>query len=177
VTLSYNLPGIWNVGTGADGSLDGGGSMYLGTLIGLSLAYNGQTFVLAPPGQLSNDTQAVKRATIPLPPGQDTSLSFLGGAAHGNGPQTDQTFIVTYTDATTQSFTQSISNFGGSGPQGFAGETTVSNMNEKYLNGVAQAGSYHVYGYTFPLDSSKTVKSLTMPDNDDVFILAVNVKR
>src|SRR4029077_14122150 len=84
-------------------------------------------------------------------------------------------FIVTYTDSTSQTFTQSMSNFGAGPPQGYAGETTVLTMPDKILNGVLHAGSYKVYGYTFALDSSRTVTSLTMPDNPDVFILAVNV--
>ncbi len=175
VKLVYNLPGIWNIGTSDSGGLDGGGSAYVGSLIGTSLEFDAQTFVLAPPGNVVTDRQAVTSTSIALPAGQATSLSFLGGATHGNGPQPDQKFIVTYTDSTSQTFTQSMSNFGAGPPQGYAGETTVLTMPDKILNGVLHAGSYKVYGYTFALDSSKTVKSLTMPDNPDVFILAVNV--
>ena len=63
-------------------------------------------------------------ATIALPAGSYTALNFLGTAIYGN--KTAQTFTVTYTDGTTSTFTQSMSDWGAA--QNYTGETVASAM-------------------------------------------------
>jgi len=116
---------------------------------------------------------AVSNATIPLPAGNYTLLSLLGAGA--NGSQRNQVFVVTYTDGTTTTINQSLSDWWGP-PQNFAGESTVTQM--PYLLGPTGATVNHlvyVYGYTFAIDGTKTPKSLTLPDNRNVSVLAIDV--
>ena len=47
--------------------------------------------------------------TIALPAGNDSTVNLLATAVNGN--QVNQTFVVTYTDGTTTSFTQSLSDW------------------------------------------------------------------
>jgi len=137
--------------------------------LGTSLSFGGASFNFLAPGAKS----AVIKAVVPLPAGKFTALKFLGG---GSGPnQLNQPFIVTYTDGTTKTFTQNLSNYGGT-PQNYPNETVVSTMPYKIsAAGVQHNGSYHVLGYSFALDSTKTVKSFTLPNTSGVFAIAMDL--
>ena len=50
-------------------------------------------------------------------------------------------------------------------------QTTAANL----ADGSQQAGAFSVYGYQFPLDPTKTVQSLTLPQNTDVVVLAAGL--
>lgn len=117
-------------------------------------------------------TNAVSSATIALPAGSYSAVSLLAAAV--NGAQFNQTFLVTYTDGTTSSFTQSLSDWGY--PQNFAGETQVATMAYRVTApGATADGPWYVYGYSFALDAAKTVKSLTLPHNRNVVVLGVDL--
>jgi len=116
---------------------------------------------------------AVSSTTIPLPAGNYTTLNLLGAAAHG--AQTNQSFVVTYTDGTTTTIKQSLSDWWGP-PSYFAGESQVLKM--PYLvtpTGAIMNEVVYVYGYSFAINSAKTVKSLTLPNNRNVVVLAIDV--
>jgi hypothetical protein len=170
LSAAANVDGIASNGTGAiDGGWDNSGYAYSASLLGSSLTYNGSTFTLGAAGAVD----ALSNTTLTLPAGSYTTLSLLGSAV--DGAQTNQSFVVTYTDGTTTTFTQSLSDWWGP-PQNFTGESQVSTM--PYL--ITPSGStlnevVYVYGYTFALNSAKTVKSLTLPANRHVVILAVDV--
>jgi hypothetical protein len=55
------------------------------------------------------------------------------------------------------------------------GETVVATMSYRVAqpDGHKETGSFALCGYTLPLDPSKTVKSITLPDNRDVVVLAI----
>jgi len=40
--------------------------------------------------------------------------------------------------------------------------------------GAQRPGPFYVYGYSFAIDATKTVKSITLPDNRGVIVLALN---
>ena len=117
---------------------------------------------------------AVSSTTIPLPAGNYATLNLLGAAAHG--AQTNQKFVVTYTDGTTTTITQSLSDWWGP-PKNYSGESQVLKM--PYLvtpTGATMNEVVYVYGYSFAINSAKTVKSLTLPDNRNVMVLAIDVR-
>jgi hypothetical protein len=116
---------------------------------------------------------AVSSTTIPLPAGNYATLNLFGGAAHGS--QTNQNFVVTYTDGTTTTITQSLSDWWGP-PRNYPGESQVLTM--PYLvtpTGATLNEVVYVYGYSLAIDSAKTVKSLTLPNNRNVVVLAIDV--
>src|ERR1022692_601531 len=116
---------------------------------------------------------AVSNTTIPLPAGNYATLNLLGAAAYG--AQMNQKFVVTYTDGTTTTITQSLSDWWGP-PQNYAGESQVLKM--PYLvtpTGATMNQVVYVYGYSFAINSAKTVKSLTLPNNPNVMVLAIDV--
>jgi galactose oxidase len=169
VSLSglYNVYGIFNNGTApTSGGLDNAGYSYSETLIGSSVTWSGVTFPIGPSGAAS----AVSAATIPLPTGSYPTLKLL--ATGVNGDQANQTFVVTYTDGTTSTFVQSISDWGTGA--NYAGESIALAMTYRLTpSKTTQNGPWHLYGYSFTLNSSKIVQSITLPNNRNVVVLAI----
>ncbi len=119
---------------------------------------------------LPNAANAVTSVTIPLN-GNATSLSLLAMGQYGN--QTNQPFVVTYTDGSSQTFTQSLSDWGSF--QGYPGESVWESFPYR-LNpqGQQQAGPWNIYQYTFTLNSAKSLKSLTLPNNHAVDVFRIS---
>lgn len=159
-----NLAGAFNeVGIVRDGTFDGG-------LGGTSLRFDHQTFTLGAPN--TNNVVSAVGQTIDLPGGQYAALYFLATAV--NGPQRDLTFTVHYTDGTSQIFTQSVSD--GRRSHDFRGETPVATLAYRdNRNGGRERQSVQVYGYRLALNTTKTVASITLPNDRNVGILAMNL--
>jgi hypothetical protein len=114
----------------------------------------------------------VTSATISLPPGHYSSLSILGTGIYGT--QVNQVFTVTYSDGSTVSFTQSLSDWALA--QNFPGETPVVTTAYRVTpSGATQNGPWNLYGYTFALNSAKIAQTLTLPANRDVVVFAADV--
>ena len=165
-----NVVGIVTNGSPVtNGGLDDDGYAYSATLLGTSLSWSGSTFTLGSAGT----SDAVSNTTIALPAGNDSTVTLLATAV--NGPQVNQTFIVTYTDGTTTSFTQSLSDWY-SGPQKYAGESVASTMADRISpSGAPSYSTIYLYGYSFAINSAKTVQSITLPHNRNVVVLAVDL--
>jgi len=163
----YGLVTLGNAVPGAQG-IDRVGDAYAANLVGASLTWSGSTFSFG----ASGTQNALTSATITLPAGKYSTLNLLGTGVWGNQP--NQTFVVTYTDGTTSTFTQSLSDW--YTPQGYAGESTVLTMAYRVAASGAQSpGPVYLYGYSFTLNSAKTVASLTLPNSNDVVILGVDL--
>ncbi len=167
---SYNLCGIFTDGTTfpISASLDGVGYAYSSNLLGSSRTWNVSTFTLGP----ANNLDVYSGTTITLPSSQYNKLNLL--AAGVNGSQTSQTFTVTYTDSTTSTFTQSLSDW--CYPQGYSGESQVVTMPYRDTStGGEDDTTNYLYGYSFSIDSSKTVQGLTLPNNRNVVVLGATL--
>ncbi len=164
-----NVDGITTQGTPArNGGLDTSGYAYAESLIGTEIGWNGAKFALL--GTTQNN--GVSSATIPLPAGHYTSLSFLATGVWG--ARTNQAFVVSYTDGTTTTSTQSLSDWGL--PQHFPGESTALAMAYRITpTGRAQNGPWYLYGYSIGLDPTKTVRTLSLPAERGVIVLAVDL--
>ena len=171
VSLSsvYNRTGIVTDGQSFVGGLDRDGYAYSANLLGTVQTYNNLSFTIGPP----NVPNVVSSgATIPLPPGFYSTLSLLGTGV--NGSQNTQVFSVTYADGTKQTFTQSLSDWHLISNK--PGETTVSSMAYRDVwSGTQNAGTFDLYAYSFTLNATKTVASLTLPNNANVVVVAVTL--
>jgi hypothetical protein len=169
LSAAANVDGIGTVGKAVGGGgLDGDGNAYAGALLGTSITWAGSTFTLGS----ANADDAVSDKTITLPAGNYASLNMLATGVDGN--QVNQTFVVTYTDGTTTSITQSLSDW--YTPQGYKGESIVSSMAYRVTaSGGTDKRTFNLYGYSFALNSAKTIQSLTLPANRDVVVLAVDL--
>jgi hypothetical protein len=170
---SFNRTGIVDDGSTFSnmGGIDGVGFALSEALVGTGLTWNGMVFNLGAVG--SNNVVSAAGQTIPVPQGSYTTFQMLALAV--NGDQLNQTFLVTYTDGTTQTFTQSISDW--ATPQGFLGESQVLTMpyRDKF-DGTMDSGRNHfIYGYRFALFTTKTVQSITLPSDGNVEVLAIDV--
>jgi hypothetical protein len=172
ITSASNVYGMFNKGVPVTHSgLDNDGYAYSADLLGSSITALGVPFTFGNPGSLDS----VANATILLPPGNFASLALLATGVNGN--QSNQTFVVTYTDGTTNTFKQSVSDW--CTPQNYHGETTVSVMPYRITPNGGQSSNYSInlYGYQFSLNSAKTVKSISLPRNRNVVLLAITVSQ
>jgi hypothetical protein len=157
-TTAYNVNGIYRDGRTflITGGLDDDGNAYSSNLLGASVTWNGTTFTFGP----ANNPDAWQNTTITLPAGSFSTLEILAAAVNGNLPS--QTFIVTYTDGTTTTLTQSVSDW--FTPQGYPGESAVlTTAYRNVYNGTKDNRTFLLYGYSFGINPNKTVKSLTLP--------------
>ncbi|HLH56131.1 MAG TPA: S53 family peptidase, partial [Verrucomicrobiae bacterium] len=168
---SFNRTGMATDGTTFGSGADGVGFAYSATMLGSAPSWNGVLFGLGSPNNA--DLVSCAGQIVPLPAGNYTTLQVLGTAV--NGSQASQVFSVTYTDNTTQTFTQSFSDW--AGPKNFPGESVaIETPYRNSNNGTRDTGTaVNVYGYCFALNPSKAVKSLRLPSNQNVEILAIAV--
>jgi hypothetical protein len=148
--------------------LDGGGRAYSANLLGSTQTAYGASFNFGAP----NTPGAVSGATVALPAGKYSTLKLLATAVNGN--QASQRFTVTYTDGSTSTFTQSLSDW--CTPQGYAGESNAILMAYRdNSDGARDTRPMKLYGYTFNLSSTKTVQSIALPHNRNVVVVAMNL--
>src|ERR1700752_4844051 len=108
--------------------------------------------------------------TITLRGGKFGALKML--AAGVQGSQKSQTFTVAYADGTSSSFTQSLSDW--YSPATFNGESPAASVPYRLSgDGEIDDGTFHIFGYSFDLDSNKAVRSVTLPNNRGVVVFAM----
>lgn len=170
-----NVNAITNDGVPfSSGGMDGvvannPGNTYSANVLGGAVGWNGQTFILG----ASNTLNGVSSTTIPLPFGTYSTISVLASAVGGNQPS--QTFVVSYTDGSTQTFTQGLSDW--NTPQSYTGESIAMSMPYRDTStGVKDARNFNLYGYSFQTDKGRTVQSLQLPNNRNVVVTAVNLQ-
>jgi len=165
----FNVYGIYNTGTTYATDGIGQGYAYSSNLLGTTVTWAGSMFTFGP----ANTLNVVRNKTIPLPAGSYWKIDLLGAAVYGDQPAQD--FTVTYTDNTTTTFSQGVSDwvYGSS----FPGESLVIGpmAYRTYADGSTDGARVNVYGYSFPLNTAKSVKSITLPPNDNVFVFAVDL--
>jgi hypothetical protein len=169
---NYNRAGIYTDGTDftAGAGLDNDGNALSATLLGPVQTWHNMLFAFGP----ANATNVVSAAgqTITLPQGQYSAMLIL--AACVNGSQASQVFTVNYTNGSENFFTQSMSDW--ANPQHYSGETTVVAMGYRDSSGGSQVGpAVNVYGYSMNLNGNEVVKSLTLPNNANVEVLAITL--
>jgi hypothetical protein len=166
---SYNLTGIMTDGsTDTSTGLDGHGFAYSSSLVGSTVTLNGSSFKLGPP----DVPDAVTSVTVPLAAGQYSTVAMLATAVNGN--QASQTFVVNYTDGTSSTFLQSLSDW--YTPQSYPGESTALTMAYRDRNtGIMDDRTFYLYGYSFAINNAKTVSSIALPNNGDVAVLAITL--
>jgi hypothetical protein len=163
--------GIVTDGTTFSGGIDGVGNGFSANLLGTSLVWNGVSFSFGP----ANGADVISCAgqTIAVTATQAAAVSLLAVAV--NGAQTSQVFVVNYTDGTTTRFTQSVSDW--FVPSHFAGESIAKSMSYRDTSsGGRDNRTFDLYGYAFATNTAKTVKSITLPSDAQVKVLAIGLR-
>ena len=82
--------------------------------------------------------------------------------------------MVHYTESATQTFNQSLSDWGSA--QHYPGEWIIATMNHRDVaNGTTQGLVTYLYQYSFPLNNSKLISGVTLPNNTNVIVMAALV--
>ena len=96
-------------------------------------------------------------------------MNLLATAVNDN--QESQVFTVDYTDGTASVFTQNMSNW--REPKNYGGESVALTMPYRNVSdGTRQDRNYYLFGYSFALNTNKTVSSLLLPTNRNVVVFA-----
>lgn len=169
ISLPYNLRGI---GTSAgNANLDGVGDA-LKPLPGTSVLANYHSYQLGSTGSgTSNVLRGGAGVSANLPAGSYQELHILATGINGN--QLSQPFTVTYTDNSTATQNISLSDWFASSPQ--PNERFAVTMDTRWGPSSTQYGNIHLFDYTIVLNSGKTVKSLTLPNNSNVIVVALTL--
>jgi len=209
ITLDYNAFGIttapWQVANNQGFDRNGNyyNSNYTGgstkdTVYGTPITYNGISFPL---GQIPSDNSQVggskgpknfvqaKGQTITVDmvdPIDDTAgvharqhdFLYLAGAA-SNGNQLSQKITLTFTDGTTETWTQSFTDWSNNGssaaPQPLSGEFLIESQPERInQEGDLKPIPAYVFAYGYNL-RGKQLASITLPNNENVGILSAVV--
>ena len=172
VSLSSSFNASYGISTngttfGSTSGLDSEGYGYSSSLLSSSVSWNSTTFTLGSAN--TSDAVSCSGQTITLPSGSFTYLRMLATGVGGN--RTSQSFVVNYSDGTTSTFTQSLSDW--CTPQNYSGESKAVTMSYRNrYNGTSQTLTCNLYGYTFSINSAKTVSSIRLPNNSKVRVLA-----
>jgi hypothetical protein len=169
LTTGITTDGTWVLG----GGFDGVGNTYsweaLGSGVGVS---NGKaTFKFGLPNQPQAFVGAGQEITVTQ--GAFGSVNLAGAAVY-YGAQPNVAFTLNYTDDTTETWTQSFSDW--AKPQQFDGETTL--VTSPYRNkgdGTRDSRPVNLYGYSRAIPQGKTLKSITLPLNQNVRILDIKM--
>ncbi|WP_229741004.1 S53 family peptidase [Silvibacterium dinghuense] len=170
LTSAYNAYAAFSDGTTFTTQGGLGGYAYSANQLSTARVLNGVQFNFGK----ANTENGVAGAgqTIALPKGKFSTLQLLATGIDGN--QTNQALTVTYTDGTTQSFTQSFSDW--YSPSSNLGEgEAIASQHRNEENGTEDTRQFNLYGYAFLLNSSKEVQSVTLPNNSDVIVLAATL--
>ena len=171
LSSAYNAHGIYSDGSTfpSSASLDGEGFAYSAQLLGTTQIWNGVSFKIGP----ANAPDAVTSKTMALPAGQFASLNILATGVETS--QDSQVFTVTYEDGTHSTFTQSLSDW--YAPSNFPGEFAAVAMPYRLMgNGQKDERTFHLYAYSFDLDRSKVVRSVTLPNNERALVFAISLE-
>ena len=164
--LSTSNDGTGFVLSGFDGA---NGAYSYSQLNNGSVNYAGTTFTLGQPGVPNAITNG---AVYTLPASGNYSSVYLIGAATTTN-QTNEPFILTYSDGTTS--TQTLAGMSSwASSAGYAGESIVATT--KYKNtssGGKVAGTYDLYGYQLTANPAKALVSVTLPNTRNVVIMAL----
>jgi Kelch motif len=152
------------------GGIDGHGYAFSANLLGPQLGWNGAVFDIGP--AWANNVVSARGQILTLPGGKFSNLMFVGTGV--NGSQSGLNFLVKYTDGSSDTFLQDVSDWGTI--SGFPGESGVKKSPYRDIrDGRREDNQYSVYGYSLRLNSSKTVASLTLPIDLDLELLAIDL--
>jgi hypothetical protein len=203
LSSAFNINGLYTDGTPpVNGGLDGGGAAFStiamaatappnsGTIVGaapsfptLSLPQSPNTIIFNfgptnSPNAVSGCTPVSSTCTVSaasgpinLPAGEFTVLELIGTGVQGGQ---SGTVTVTYTDGSSDNFTQGFSDWFSGGPYN-TGEAIALAMPYRLQAGVVDNRTFRAYNYALALNAAKTVQSLTLPNNRNIVILAATV--
>jgi len=135
---------------------------------GALLSWRGNVFTLGVP----DGKNGASNVTVPLTSGNFSQLLMLASAAYG--PISSASFVVTYSDGSTATTSLSMTNW--ISPASFTNEVTVQSTSYRdYDASGPVSGTPYIFGYAINLDNTRTVSSLTLPNNRNIVVFAIDL--
>lgn len=169
----FNDQGIYPDGAqfSSSAGVDGDGYACSSNLLSI-VHWNGVPFQIGAPDRSSNVITCHGQAISLAQPGHFSKLEMLAIAV--NGAQANQVFTVAYADNSTQSFTQSLSDW--AQPDDNPGELQAVSMDYRNgSDGSKDENTFYLYSYSFSLNPTNTLQSLKLPDNDNVKVFGLTL--
>jgi hypothetical protein len=169
LTTGITTDGTWILGDGFDTR----GQTYSWEALGSGkpIVFGNASFNLGSPNQPG--AIIARGQTIPVPQSGDYGSVNLAGAAVYYGAQPNVVFKLNYTDGTTGTWTQSISDW--AKPQNFPGEQSLGFSYYNRNDATRGQNGVYLYGYSQALEKGKVLESITLPDNANVRILGIEM--
>ena len=143
-----------------------------GQVLGDLVDHEGNPVRTAPRTVLRRVTERLAELGYHAEIGVEIEFKILAVGVEGN--QEQQIFTVNYTDGTSSSFTQSLSDWAERGR--FKGESVAAEMPYRLTaEGSKDANAFYAHAYSFALDSGKVAKSVSLPANANVLLLAATL--
>jgi len=184
----YNTTAISSDGTPSVANYDGDGFSYSqqalaaaglkpgGTVTSGGLSYTWPDVAAAQPDAIMAGGQVIGVSE----PAGATQVGFLGSAVNAGTSGASGTVTITYTDGTTSTATLGLTDWtlgGGSGSPQFGNVVVANTPYRNAQDGTEQTINTYMFAATVPVDSSKTVASITLPatvNNGSIGIFAIS---
>jgi hypothetical protein len=184
----YNVTGISNDGTASSANYDGDGYSYseqaltaAGLGPGATVTSGGMSYTMPTAAAGTPDGIEAAGQTIPVSTAAGaSSIGFLGSGTNAGTTGASGTVTITYTDGSTSTATLGMSDWtlaAGAGTPQFGNVTVATLPYRNYLDGSSQEINTYLFAATIPIDSSKTVASITLPatvNNGAIGIFAIS---
>jgi alpha-mannosidase len=192
VTLHYDLATASNDGTKSEGGFDGKGNALPAEMLPAQITFNDVQFHLAPAMTGSPNAVVAKGQTLDLPAGHHNRVYVLAASAEGDQKATFRLgntgidlnvenwggFIGQWDDRQWTSKDTSQDDYGqmiGIQP-GYIKRADLAWYCSHHHNAAGENVSYrYSYLFAYPLDLPTGAKTLTLPDNDKIRVLAISV--
>jgi hypothetical protein len=166
--------GVATLASPSDGNFDGSGWSYAANLMPApgpvtlgGVPYQAPSTAGSDPNFVEGHGQAVV-----LPEGSYAAAHVLGAAHHGNA---DDSATVTYADGSTQTVPLRLTDWAGAAA---FGNTTEIEMPYRLKAGQGEdSPPVAIFGTVIPLDASRTVRSITLPNDSHVEVYAVTLAK
>jgi predicted alpha-1,2-mannosidase len=184
----YNVTGISKDGSTTTANYDGDGFSYsqqaltkAGLAPGASVTSGKLTYTWPNAPASHPDAISASGQVIPVTaPAGASSIGFLGSAVNAGTAGASGTVTVNYTDGTTSTGTLGMSDWtlaAGAGSPQFGNVIVATLPYRNSTNGTPQQVTTYVFADTIPVDSAKTVASITLPatiNNGSIGIFAIS---
>jgi alpha-mannosidase len=192
VPLRYDLAAASNDGTKSESGFDGQGNALPAEMLPVQIAFNGVQFQLAPAKTGSPNAVVAKGQTIDLPAGHYNRAYVLAASAEGDQKATFKVgktgvdlnvenwggFIGQWDDRQWSSKDTSHDDYGemtGIRP-GFIKRADLAWYCSHHHNAAGENVPYsYSYLFAYPIDLPPGAKTITLPDNDKIRVLAISV--
>jgi hypothetical protein len=182
------VTGISSDGTPSNANYDGDGFSYseqaltaAGLGSGATITSGGMSYTMPSAAPGTPDGIEAAGQTIPVSTAAGaSSIGFLGSGTNAGTTGASGTVTINYTDGSTSTATLGMSDWtlaAGAGTPQFGNVTVATLPYRNYLDGSSQAINTYLFAATIPIDSSKTVASITLPatvNNGAIGIFAIS---